>query len=48
MKVRSARGSNPVVMVANQVDAWSPAALISRGYALDRRLLCEGGGPPSS
>jgi hypothetical protein len=41
-------GSNTVVPLANQVDVARPATLISRGFALDRRLLCGGGGPPRS
>jgi hypothetical protein len=39
---------NPVVRTANQVVAEAAPALISRGFALDRRLLCKGGGLLSS
>jgi len=40
--------SNAVVKIANQVDVPGAAALISCGSALDRRLLCRGGGLPRS
>jgi hypothetical protein len=39
---------NGVVLGANQVDARGPVPPISRGRGLDRRLLCEGGGPSTS